>query len=124
MTHGFRAEFNGIPVIALNTGKTFFTCNDGYWGTGEHPIMEYLVVDYGCQTRPKEVQTNSLKDEPPTEHKYHSRPSSPTKEDQTADTEEQSIVEYGVKICHYVGPAGRKWSGQHVSLALEALDMM
>lgn len=43
---GFRAEFEGLPVLPRWTGQTFTTsANNMYWGPGTHKLMEYATVE-------------------------------------------------------------------------------
>jgi hypothetical protein len=50
--HGFRAEFEGLPVLPLWTGRSFESHGDGYWAAGTHRVMQYATVelrgDYLC----------------------------------------------------------------------------
>jgi hypothetical protein len=51
MTQGFRAEFNGVPVLELSTGK-MHKGNPFYHGSGMYELKEYAVIEsIGKQVR-------------------------------------------------------------------------
>jgi hypothetical protein len=51
MTQGFRAEFNGVPVLELSTGE-MRKGNPFYHGSGMYELKEYAVIEsIGKQVR-------------------------------------------------------------------------